>query len=144
MALGVQITFDAHDPTALGKFWADLLGYVEQPPPEGHGSWEDFLRDIGVPEDEWDDGYAVVDPDGKGPRIYLQKVPEGKTAKNRMHFDVDVSGGRSVPLEERKRRVEEGATRAVGLGARRTRAAEEAGGYFVVMADPEGNEFCLH
>ncbi|MFL6239194.1 MAG: VOC family protein [Actinomycetes bacterium] len=144
MALAFQVTFDAHDPEALGKFWGALLGYVEQPPPEGHDSWESFLSANGVPEQEWQDGYAVVDPDGNGPRIYLQKVPEGKTVKNRMHLDVDVGGGRSVPLEERQRRVDEGVTRAVGLGATRTKSFEEGGGYFVVMADPEGNEFCLH
>jgi hypothetical protein len=144
MALGIQVTIDAHDPVELGKFWAQLLGYIEQPPPDGHASWDDFLREIGVPEDDWDNAYAVVDPDGKGPRIYLQKVPEGKTAKNRMHLDIDVSGGRSVPFDERRRRVDEGAERAVALGAQRTRALEEGGGYAMVMADPEGNEFCLH
>ena len=144
MALGIQVTIDAHDPEALGKFWADLLGYIEQPPPDGHATWDDFLREIGVPEDEWDAAYAVVDPDGIGPRIYLQKVPEGKTAKNRMHLDVNVSGGRSVPFEERRRRVEEGAARAVSLGARRARTLEEGGGYAIVMGDPEGNEFCVH
>jgi hypothetical protein len=144
MAAGIQITIDVHDPKRVGQFWAELLGYIEQPPPEGHDSWESFLAANDVPQDEWDAGYAVVDPEGKGPRIYLQKVPEGKAVKNRMHLDIDVGGGRSVPLPERRRRVDEGVTRAVGLGATRTQSFEEGGGYFVVMADPEGNEFCLH
>jgi hypothetical protein len=144
MALSFQVTFDVHDPQRVGTFWAELLGYIEQPPPEGHDSWQSFLAANNVPEEEWDSGYAVVDPDGKGPRIYLQKVPEGKAVKNRMHLDVDVAGGRDVPLPERRRRVEEGVTRAVGLGATRGQSFEEGGGYFVVMADPEGNEFCLH
>src|SRR5881227_1399979 len=144
MALNLQITIDAHDCKRVGTFWAELLGYIEQPPPEGHDSWPDFLAAHGVPEEEWEAGYAVVDPDGAGPRIFLQQVPEGKTAKNRMHLDVDVSGGRSVPLPERRRRVDEDVARAVSLGASRTQSFEEGGGYFVVMADPEGNEFCLH
>jgi hypothetical protein len=144
MALSFQVTFDVHDPKRVGKFWGDLLGYIEQPPPGGHESWESFLAANGVPEEEWDAGYAVVDPDGNGPRIYLQKVPESKAAKNRVHLDVDVGGGRDVPLPERRRRVDESVARAVGLGATRTQSFEEGGGYFVVMADPEGNEFCLH
>jgi hypothetical protein len=144
MALNFQVTIDVHDPKRVGMFWAELLGYIEQPPPEGHDSWESFLAANDVPPEEWDAGYAVVDPDGKGPRIYLQKVPEAKAVKNRVHLDVDVAGGRAVPLPERRRRVEEGAARAVGLGASRDHSSEEGGGYFVVMADPEGNEFCLH
>jgi hypothetical protein len=140
----MQVTFDAHDPPALGRFWAELLGYVEEPPPEGFASWEEALRAWEIPEDEFDRAYAVVDPDGAGPRIYLQKVPEGKTAKNRMHLDINVSGGRKVELEERRQRVDAAVDRAVGLGATTSGALTELGGYSVVMADPEGNEFCLH
>src|SRR3954464_7909533 len=99
MARTIQVTFDVHDPAGVGKFWAELLGYVEQPPPDGHDSWESFLAAAGVPREEWDTGYAVVDPSGAGPRLYFQKVPEDKAAKNRVHLDVDVTGGRTVPLE---------------------------------------------
>ena len=144
MARTIQVTFDCHDPAGVGKFWGELLGYVEQPPPDGHASWESFLASVGVPEEEWDAGYAVVDPDGAGPRLYFQKVPEGKVVKNRVHLDVDVTGGRSVPLETRKERVDATADEAAAIGATRITATEEDGGYFTVMSDPEGNEFCLH
>jgi hypothetical protein len=87
----------------------------------------------------------VVDPDGKGPRIYLQRVPEPKTVKNRVHLDLNISGGPSAgTLEERRARVDAEVERLLGLGATRQRAAEELGQYWVVMQDPEGNEFCVH
>ena len=113
MATGVQVVFDCADPDRLARFWAEALGYRLQDPPAGYGSWEDWLRDQNVPEQRWNDASAVVDPDGKGPRIYLQRVPEAKTVKHRVHLDLNISGGPSGgPLEERCRR-----------GRRRGRAA---------------------
>jgi hypothetical protein len=144
VATPFQVTFDAGDPQALGTFWAQTLGYVEQPPPPGFASWDAMLDAMNVPSDERDSMYAVVDPDGSGPRLLFQRVPEGKTAKNRMHLDVNCGGGRDVPLEERRSRLGAEAARLVGLGARQLGEGEEAGGgYWIVMADPEGNEFCL-
>jgi Glyoxalase-like domain len=144
MAMRIQVTFDARDPRELGTFWAQLLGYVEEPPPEGFANWQEALTSFGVAADEMDRAYAIVDPDGAGPRIYLQKVPEGKTAKNRVHLDVDASGGRSAPKEGRQQRIDAAVARAVGLGATVTGTLAEYGGYTVVLADPDGNEFCLH
>jgi hypothetical protein len=138
-----QVTFDAHDPQRLGRFWAAVLGYVDQPPPEGHDSWPAYLAAVGVPEDEWDSAWSVVDPDGVGARLLFQRVPEGKTAKNRVHLDVTVGGGRGVPLDERRRRVDARAAELVQLGAELVGPGEEPGGYWVVLRDPEGNEFCI-
>lgn len=90
----------------MSHFWATALGYKLDDPPEGYDSWEDFLKDIGVPEDEWDSGSAISDPDGAGPRIYFQQVPESKSVKNRLHLDVQVGGGRKRPLEERRAAVD--------------------------------------
>jgi hypothetical protein len=84
-----------------------------------------------------------MDPDGAGPRIYFQRVPEPKTVKNRVHLDLDAGGGASVPLEERRRRVDAEVERLRGIGATRLRAVEESGEYWVVMQDPEANEFCV-
>ncbi len=75
----MQVTFDADDPVALARFWATALGYTEQPPPDGMDSWDDWSRQAGIPEEEWDDSAAIVDPDGHGPRLLFKKVPEGKT-----------------------------------------------------------------
>jgi hypothetical protein len=144
MATGIQVVFDCADPSRLARFWAEALGYKLDDPPEGYQRWEDWLRDQGIPEERWNDASAVVDPDGAGPRIYLQRVPEPKTVKNRVHLDLNVSGGRPVPIEERRRRVEAEAERLTGIGATRLRAVEELGVYWVVMQDPEANEFCVH
>jgi hypothetical protein len=144
MATGVQVVFDCADPNRLARFWAEALGYKLDDPPEGYERWEDWLRDQGIPEERWNDASAVVDPDGSGPRIYLQRVPEPKTVKNRVHLDLNVSGGASVPIERRREQVDAEVERLVGIGATRLRAVEELGVYWVVMHDPEANEFCVH
>jgi hypothetical protein len=86
----VQITFDAAGPRALATFWCEVLGYVEQPPPPGFDTWEDALTAFGVDQSDPDRAFAIVDPDGVGSRVFFLKVPEGKTAKNRLHLDVHV------------------------------------------------------
>jgi hypothetical protein len=137
MATGVQVVFDCADPNGLARFWAEALGYKLDDPPKGYDRWEDWLREQGIPEERWNDASAVVDPDGTGPRIYLQRVPEAKSVKNRVHLDLNVSGGGSVPVEERRGRVDAEAQRFLGIGATRLRAVEELGVYWVVMQDPE-------
>ena len=96
-----------------------------------------------VPEEQWTAASAVVDPAGVGPRLYFQRVAEPKATKNRVHLDVNVGGGAATPLAERQRRVDAAAERLAQLGAVRVRAFEEYGGYWILMQDPEGNEFCL-
>jgi hypothetical protein len=106
MSRHIQITFDARDPRALSSFWRDVLGYVHPAPPgvdlpagaDPLAAWDDFLARAGVPEERRDTASAIEDPDGHGPRLFFQKVPEGKTAKNRVHLDVRAapdSGGRN-------------------------------------------------
>jgi hypothetical protein len=144
MAIPFQVVFDCAGPDALARFWAEALGYKLQDPPPGFATWEEWARANDIPEDQWDAMSAIVDPEGEGARIFFQRVPEPKTVKNRVHLDVNVGGGRQVPLEERRRRIDEAAERLVGLGATLLRAVqEEADGYFVNMLDPEGNEFDL-
>lgn len=143
MATEVQITFDSADPAALAAFWAEVLGYVLQPPPADFASWDEALDAWGVPPAERNSRSALIDPDGSRPRVFFQRVPEGKTAKNRVHLDVRAAPGQEG--DERMATLEAEAARLVVLGASRFKRFEpgpmEAG--FIVMQDPEGNEFCL-
>jgi hypothetical protein len=139
----IQVTYDCADPDRLASFWAEALGYRMQEPPEGYATWPAFLAAQGIPEDQWNSASAIVDPEGRGPRLYFQRVPEAKVVKNRVHLDLNVGGGGHVPLEERRGRVNAAVERLRGLGATQLRPVEERGEYWVVMSDPEGNEFCL-
>ncbi|WP_440064369.1 VOC family protein [Streptosporangium sp. OZ121] len=141
--MDIQLTFDAHDPPSLAAFWAEALGYRLQPPPEGFDSWEAWANAQGIPEEQHSNRSAIVDPAEGRPRFYFQRVPEGKTAKNRLHLDVNVGGPSGTPLEERRKLVEAEVGRLVALGAVEVRTVEEHGEYWTVMTDPEGNEFCL-
>jgi hypothetical protein len=133
MANPIQVTFDAASPRALGAFWCEVLGYVEQPPPPGFDTWEEALDAFGIDRSDPDRAYAIVDPDGAGPRVFLQKVPEGKSAKNRVHLDVSVGAGE---LHARRDAL-------VALGAQLVAEHDEPGGHWVTLLDPEGNEFCI-
>jgi hypothetical protein len=140
-AATVQVTFDAADPAALAGFWKKVLGYIEEPPPEGWSSWEDWARGMKIPEERWNDQSAIVDPDGAGPRIFFQRVPEGKTAKNRVHLDVRAAPG--LDADARRARLNEEAERLIGVGGTKLYELEERGQFWITMQDPEGNEFCL-
>lgn len=144
MALDVQITFDCADPAALAEFWAEALGYRMQDPPTGFESWEQALDAMGVPPDQRNNASAVVDPEGNGPRLFFQRVPEGKQAKNRVHLDVRAAPG--LTGDERMAALEAAAKRLVACGATRVQRFEPAppmGHGHLVMTDPEDNEFCL-
>ncbi|MDQ0378383.1 VOC family protein [Amycolatopsis thermophila] len=144
MAREVQVTFDCADPGRLAEFWAEALGYRLQAPPPGFDSWEQALEAMGVPPERRNAASAVVDPDGAGPRLFFQRVPEGKQVKNRLHVDVRAAPG--LQGEERMAALEAEAERLVAHGATRLKRFEPepplAFGH-IVMADPEGNEFCL-
>lgn len=143
MATSIQIVFDATDPALLADFWALALGYTVQPPPEGFESWDEWAAAMEIPEENWNDASAVVDPEVIGPRIFFQRVPEGKTAKNRLHLDVNVGGGHDVPIDDRRAMVNAEVARLVVAGASTIGPVEQRGEYWVVLADPEGNEFCV-
>ena len=138
----IQVVFDAAEPTKLAEFWGMALDYIVEPPPEGFVSWEEFAGSVGIPEEEFGDVASRIDPAGEGPRLYFQRVPEGKTAKNRVHLDVRVAG-REIRGEERKRLVSEKVERLVQAGASIAWANDTVRGNSIVMRDPEGNEFCV-
>jgi hypothetical protein len=144
LSTSIQLVLDTADPGREARFWADALGCQLQPPPDGFADWASFSREQGIPEERWNDWSAIVDPDGRRPRIYFQRVPEGKSAKNRMHIDLNVSGPGDIALDERKRRIDAEVARLRSLGATDERGAMERDGeYWVRMNDPEGNEFCV-
>jgi hypothetical protein len=142
MSRTVQIVFDCASPPAVGSFWAEALGYVVDPPPAGFASWEEALQAWGIPQDQWDRAFAVVDPGGVGPRLFFQKVPEAKVAKNRLHLDVRVSDPQTE-VAERDAAVLAEVDRLEALGGRRQEWRFEEGKHFMVMTDVEGNEFCV-
>jgi hypothetical protein len=141
------LVIDCADPDLLARFWAAALGYELAPVPSGFASWNDFYRDLGVPEDELVDGAdRISDPEGQGPSIWFHAVAETKTVKNRLHLDIHASGDRTDPIDVRRRRVDAEATRLAGLGATITGALSEEmlDHYAVGMRDPEGNEFDIN
>jgi len=126
MATHWTLGCDAADPHRIAAFWAQALGYIAEP------GYED-------PE-----GASIVDPDGVGPAIGFLKVPEGKTAKNRMHIDIRVAGEQPWDMAERERLIRAKVADLVPAGA--TLVREESYGEdlgHIVMLDPEGNEFCV-
>jgi hypothetical protein len=141
-----QLTIDSNDPALLVRFWAQALGYLPVPPAEPETTWwSHYQRRLGD-EAEFDD--RLFDPEGLRPPIWFQEVPEEKAGKNRLHLDLYPTGrDRAVPQERRVETVEAKVAELVGLGAsvqRRTRDDDpDDPVYFVVMHDPEGNEFCI-
>ncbi|MFX0579916.1 VOC family protein [Nocardia nepalensis] len=138
-----QVTYDCADPGAQAAFWAEALGYHLQPPPEGFPDWTTALIAWGVPPEHHNDRSAIIDPDGVGPRLFFQRVPEPKSAKNRVHLDIRAAPG--LTGDERMIALEAEATRLVAIGATRLSRTEPGGmdAGHIVLADPEGNEFCL-
>jgi hypothetical protein len=126
MAIHWTVGCDADEPQRLAAFWALALGYVAEP---------------GFDEP---DNASIVDPDGREPAIAFLKVPEGKSAKNRMHLDIRVAGPGPWDMTERARLIRQKVPELVAAGA--TTVREEWYGDVlghVVMQDPEGNEFCV-
>jgi hypothetical protein len=137
----IQVTFDCAEPERVARFWCEALGYVVPPPPEGFADWADYERSL--PPERQGSGFVCQDPSGLGPRVYFQRVPEGKVVKNRVHLDVRVGTG--LVGEERLAALEAECARLVALGATRGRVllADEYDESCIVMRDVEGNEFCL-
>ncbi|HWO63008.1 MAG TPA: VOC family protein [Umezawaea sp.] len=127
MATHWTLGCDAADPHRLAAFWAHALGYVDEP---GYDA---------------PDGASIIDPEGRGPAIGFLRVPEPKTAKNRVHIDVRVAGEPPWDMAVRERAIREKVADLVNAGASVV-GEESYDGYYlghVVMNDPEGNEFCV-
>lgn len=138
MAARIDLTLDCTDAQLLADFWKQALGYVDEPPPAPFKTREEWLAQFDLDDEDEDDGAWLCDPDGVGPRLCILKVPEPKSAKNRLHMDVRVPGHGSP--EERWARIRAESERLVKAGGS---VLAEFVGHHVVMADPEGNEFCV-
>jgi hypothetical protein len=132
----IQVTFDCADPAALATFWAQALGY----PPPDLDEFRAWLRSIGHDEQDLNNFCRIEDPTGMRPRIFFQRVPEPKVVKNRVHPDVAASSDESL---DRRGLIDGEVERLLSIGARKLESVTDEAGYFVVMQDPEGNEFCV-
>jgi hypothetical protein len=140
MAHDVQIAVDCTRPHELADWWAEALGWQVEPQDEafirrmvaeGHASEEQTTRHKGALV--WAVGAAIRSPEPGRPRILFQTVPEAKTVKNRLHFDVRV-GAADQEAE---------VARLTGMGATELWRGAQGPSSWVTMADPEGNEFCV-
>jgi catechol 2,3-dioxygenase-like lactoylglutathione lyase family enzyme len=131
-AARIDLTFDCADASALAEFWKLALGYEDEPPPAPFTTREEWVASFGPPGEDEGDGAWLRDPAGAGPRLSLLEVPEPKVAKNRLHIDVRVPGG--WPGVQAK------VTELEKAGGRTLTVVD---GHHIVMADPEGNEFCV-
>jgi len=112
MTTEIGVTFDCTNPEVMADFWVQALGYV------GEGSDDEYA--------------AIIDPEGRRPRILFQRVPEPKAVKNRVHLDLH-----GADMEAQVEQL-------LALGGKRLRTGEdEDGDIWTVMVDPEGNEFCV-
>jgi hypothetical protein len=147
MATPYKVVFDAADPHAQARFWAEALGYVVEDNrqliksllDQGAVTDADIVDVDGVPA--FRTAIAVRDPDapvdefsgiGQGGRVLFQVVPEPKTVKNRVHLDLHVGDQRDAMVD-----------RLVELGAKVIGEGSEGPNTWMVLADPEGNEFCV-
>lgn len=140
MAYTFQVAVDCADPHGLADWWAEALGWQVEP------SDEAFIRkmvDAGYATDAdttthhgvlvWRQGQAINHPEGSAPRMLFQLVPEAKTVKNRMHLDIRVG----------EERIEQEVARLTAAGALELHRGRQGPHWWVTMADPEGNEFCV-
>ncbi|MFF2045457.1 VOC family protein [Kitasatospora sp. NPDC058170] len=133
-----QVTFDCAEPARVARFWCEVLGYVSSPP-KGFATWDDYEQSR--PAEDRGSWAACSDPSGVGPRLFFQRVPEGKVVKNRLHLDVRVGTG--LVGEERLAALEAECARLLTVGAVRVRLLYDGHDSCIVMQDVEGNEFCV-
>jgi hypothetical protein len=140
MLTQVDLTMDAVAPDRLAEFWRTAIGYVDEPAPSPFANRHEWLRSFGeqIAEGEPIGAAWLIDPRGVAPRLSILPVPESKSAKNRLHMDLRVSA--EAPAEEKWTTVLTEVDRLVAIGAS---VLWTDAGHHVVLADPEGNEFCV-
>jgi len=135
----MQVAVDCAEPYRLAEFWAEVLRYEVAEPPDGHESWKAFSA---AEASRHGEGWCcIVDPERTGPRVLFHSVPEPKQVKNRVHLDVWVD--QPDAAVERATLIRAEADRLLALGATHVRTRDDDGDYYIVLQDPEGNEFCV-
>jgi hypothetical protein len=138
VARRIQIAIDCDEPHRLAAFWAAVLEYELMDPPDGYASWAEHSRaQAEEPGEAW---IKIADPDRRGPTLLFHRVPEAKVVKNRVHLDVKAPDDGPG---DRRQQVDAFVERIVDLDGTKVRDITDDAGYFVVMQDPEGNEFCV-
>ena len=137
----LQVAIDCDDPHELATWWAEALGWEVEPQDE---VFIQSMVDQGFAQESevrtyrgnrvWAAGAAINHPGGNMPRFLFQKVPEVKSVKNRVHWDLRSPHGQATT---------EDVERLVTMGARRIGEGQQGPHSWVVLADPEGNEFCI-
>lgn len=135
MADPFQITFDCADADRMAEFWSIALGYRIEDPPTGYLSWGDYLRSHQLPVPPAGSISAIVDPERGGPRIVFLQASDAALARSRVHLDIRAGDGEGAKAEKVAALLDAGATQV--------RRVDEDGDWWVVLLDPEGNEFCV-
>lgn len=139
--MDIQVAIDCEDPHELARWWAEALGwevetqdeaFIQSMLDQGMAQAADVLTFRGSLV--WKMGAAINHPGGHSPRLLFQEVPELKTTKNRVHWDLRTATGDSDP------HVVE---RLIAMGATRIGEGQQGRSSWVLMEDPEGNEFCV-
>jgi hypothetical protein len=141
---GLHVVFDCADPDRVARFWMVALpGYdFPEPPPEPFATWVEWADANGIPEDQRNVARTLVDKAGHRPTIFFNRVPEPAPAgKNRLHLDVTCAEG--LAGDERRARIEAEAARLRAAGATVSRQIDGPEGFWYVLCDVEGNEFCV-
>jgi hypothetical protein len=140
----IHIVFDCADPDRLARFWMVALPGYDFPhgPPDGFPTWQEWADANDIPEEQRNAGRTLVDRQGHRPDIFFLRVPESKNTKNRVHLDVKASD--PLPDAERRARIEAVGNELVAAGGSIYRRVDNEEGFWLVMQDPEGNEFCVN
>lgn len=140
----INIVFDCADPDRLAQFWMTALPGFDFPsgPPDGYATWQEWADANNIPEEQRNAGRTIIDRQRpEAPDIFFIRVPEPKRVKNRVHLDVKVGGG--LPDAQRRERIEATAAQLVAAGGSIAGRVDDAEGFWLIMQDPEGDEFCV-
>ena len=139
----LHVVFDAADPDRVATFWLAALPGYDYPnqPPDGFATWDAWADANNIPVEVRNLSRTIVDKASGRPDIFFLQVPDEKAGKNRVHLDIKVARG--LEGEARRARIETESQRLRSAGATVHQVVDGQDGFWIVMRDPEGNEFCV-